>query len=71
MFAAFAASLPEVSDSSFASLVHYNFSNAQQFDIRLTWFPMGLTQRELAEAIHVPYQQVHELGMRSEMLVLS
>ncbi len=23
--------------------------------------PMGLSQRELAEAIHVPYQQIHDL----------
>jgi hypothetical protein len=31
MFAPFAASLLEVSDSSFASLVHYLFSNARLF----------------------------------------
>jgi len=55
----------------------YSFAQAwsarlsSKFDIELNCSPVGLTQRELTDAIHSPYQQVHELVMRSEMLVLS
>ena len=43
---------------------------SSKFDIGLTWLPIGLAQRELADAIHSPYQQVQELVMQYEMLLL-